>query len=203
MEIFSALLFSLALIAASFAINRYLIGGRLVIDGYRLALTASAVLLLAVVAESLINPLYEQLFGGKLWEYRVFPLHDSNVSALAAFVWTAYGVHLYFTGQSLDLKLGGRWSSTGTKALIVSFEAPFVFEVSGNLLFLQLMNNYYAYYLPSDVYHLTSFRVVPVYIFCIFFGMVILKLLEQLPRYRMLPPALFAGGIAYLFAGAT
>lgn len=203
MEIFTAILFSLGLVAASFTINRQLLGGRLVVDSYRLALTASSVLLLAVVAESVINPFYEQLFGSKLWEYHVFPLHDSNVSALAVIVWTAYGIHLYFTRQSLDQKLGVHWNSTGTKALIISFEAPFVFEVAGNLLFLQLMDRYYAYYLPTDVYHLTSFRVVPVYIFCIFLGLVILKLLEQLPRNRLLPPVLFAGGVAWLFAGVA
>lgn len=103
MAIFTAILFSLGLVAASFTINRHLLGGRLLIDGYRLALTASSVLLLAVLAESLINPLYEQLFGSKLWEYHSFPLHDSNVSALAVIVWTAYGVHLYFTRQSMDM----------------------------------------------------------------------------------------------------
>lgn len=203
MALLTAILFSLGLVTASFILNRHLLGGRLVIDGYRLALTASSVLLLAVLAESLINPFYEQLFGSKLWEYHVFPLHDSNVSALAVIVWTAYGIHLYFTRQSMDIRLGVRWNSTGTKALIIGFEAPFVFEVAGNLLFLQLMNRYYAYYLPTDVYHLTSFRVVPVYIFCIFSGLLILKMLEQLPRYRLLPPALFAGGVAWLFAGMS
>ena len=65
------------------------------------------------------------------------------------------------------------------------------------------MNNYYAYYLPTDVDHLTSFRVVPVYVLCIYFGLGILSVLERLPRSVVLPPALFAGGIAYLFAGSV
>jgi len=65
------------------------------------------------------------------------------------------------------------------------------------------MNNYYAYYLPGDVFHLTSLRVVPVYMLCIYAGLVILRSLEQLPRSAILPPALFVGGIAYLFAGSV
>ncbi|GMR21365.1 MAG: hypothetical protein BMS9Abin36_1965 [Gammaproteobacteria bacterium] len=202
MEVIAGILFSLLLMLVSFVINHYLLGGRLVIDVYRLTLTASSVLLLAVIGESLVNPLYELWFGSKLWEYRVFPLHDANVSALAIIVWTAYGVHLYFTLQSLDQKLGSRWNSAGIKALIIGFEAPFIAEVSGNLVFLLLLNNYYAYYLPADVHHLTSFQAVPVYILCIFFGLMILKMLECLPRTLVLPPALFAGGIAYLFAGS-
>ncbi len=203
MEIIAAFLFSFLLVAISFVINRRLLKGRLLVDVYRLALTSSAVLLLAIIAESLINPVYEWWFGSKLWVYHIFPLYDGNVSALAIIVWSAYGVHLYFTRQSLDKKLRAGWNRNGAKALIVGLEAPFIFEVSGNLLFLQLSNNYYAYYLPADVYHLTSLQVVPVYTFCIFSGLLILKWLEGLPRILMLPPALFASGIAYLFAGSA
>ena len=203
MEIITAFLFSFLLAGGSFVINRRLLKGQLVVDVYHLALTASSVLLLAIIAESLINPFYELWFGSKLWVYHVFPLYDGNVSALAVIVWSAYGIHLYFTRQSLDKKLRAGWNRNGAKALIIGLEAPFIFEVSGNLLFLQLSNHYYAYYLPADVYHLTSLQVVPVYSFCIFFGLLILKQLEGLPRILMLPPALFASGIAYLFAGSA
>jgi hypothetical protein len=203
MEVIAGILFALLMMLSSFVINRRLLGDRLVIDGYRLALTASSVLLLAVIAESLINPLYELWLGSKLWEYRVFPLHDANVSALAVVIWTAYGVHLYFSRQSLEQKLGARWSGTCAKSLIMGFEAPLIFEVSGNFVFLLLMNKHYAYYVPADVNHLTSFQVVPIYILCIFFGLMILTMLERLPRNRVLPPALFIGGIAYLFTGSV
>jgi hypothetical protein len=203
MEVVAGITFALLLMLTSFLVNRRILGGEIVIDGYRLALTASSVLLLAVVAESLINPLYELWVGNKLWEYRAFPLHDANVSALAVVVWTAYGIHLYFTRQSLDRKLGARWNGNLAKALIIGFEAPFVFEVSGNVVFLLILNNYYAYYLPAEVDHLTSFRVVPVYMLCVYCGLGILQLLERLPRSMVLPPALFAGGIAYLFAGSV
>jgi hypothetical protein len=203
MEVVAGITFALLLMLTSFLVNRRILGGEMVIDGYRLALTASSVLLLAVVAESLINPLYALWAGHKLWEYRAFPLHDANVSALAAVVWTAYGIHLYFTRQSLDRKLGPRWNGNVAKALIIGFEAPFVFEVSGNFVFLLLLNNYYAYYLPADVDHLTSFRVVPLYMLCVYCGLGVLQVLERLPRLTVLPPALFAGGIAYLFAGSV
>ena len=88
MEVIAGIAFATLLILISFAVNRRILGGRLVIDIYRLALTASSVLLLAVVAESVINPLYAMWVGNKLWEYRAFPLHDANVSALAVIVWT-------------------------------------------------------------------------------------------------------------------
>ena len=201
MELVASLVFAFALVLLSYCFNRWLIGDRLEVDPYRLALTASTVLLLAIIGESLINPVYELCMGRKLWEYRIFPLHDRNVSALAVLVWTAYGVHLYFTRQSMQSRLNARWNNRYGKSVIMGLEAPLLLEVSGNLTFLYLTNTYYAYYLPSDVGHLTSFQAVPVYVLCIFIGLGILGTLEKLPRHAGLPPALFAGGVVYLLAG--
>lgn len=202
-EVVAGIVFAVLLVTVSYTVNRRILRDRLTLDAYRLALTAASVLLFAVIGESIVNPLYEMLVGSKLWEYRAYPLYDANVSALAVVVWTAYGVHLYFTRQALAQKLGPRWNSNFAKALIIGFEAPFVSEVSGNSLFLLLKHDYYAYYVPSDVFHLTSLRVVPVYVVCIYIGLTLLGSLERLPRSAVLPPALFAGGIAYLLAGSV
>ena len=201
MVLVAGLLFSIALIVFSYTFNRWLSGDRLKVDPYRIALTASAVLLLATLAESLVNPLYEWLQGRKLWEYRIFPLHDRNVSALAVVLWSAYGVHLYFTRQSLALKLPGRWNNPFGKSLILGFEAPLLVEVTGNLTFLLLANSYYAYYHPHDVSHLTSLQVVPIYMICIFAGLNVLRALERLPRHAVLPATLFSAGVGWLLAG--
>lgn len=201
MELASGIVFSLILISLSYGFNRWLLAGKLQVDMYRMSLTASAVLLLAVIAESIINPVYTWFVGHKLWEYHIFPLYDGDVSALAVLVWSAYGIHLYFTEQSLNARLPEKWNNNISKALIFGFEAPFIFEVSGNLTFLYLANSFYAYYLPHDVGHLTSFQVVPVYILCVSVGLIVLRFLERLPRRVELPPALFATGIAYLLVG--
>jgi len=201
MEFTAGLLFAAALVLFSYGFNRWLIGDRLKTDVYRIALTASAVLLLAILAETLVNPLYELLFGAKLWVYRVFPLHNGNVSALAPIVWTAYGIHLHFTLQTMDHRLPIRMRNGYGKAFIVGLEAPFFAEVTGNLLFLVLAGQYYAYYLPSGVGHLTSFQVVPIYMVCIFIGLIILRALEKLPRRAELPSLLFLAGTGYLLAG--
>lgn len=201
MELAAGLLFSITLVSASYALNRRLIGAKLHIEPYRLALTASAVLLFAILGEAIVNPLYEYWFSSKLWEYRVLPLHDGNVSALAAFIWTAYGIHLYFTLQTLEQRLPSRLKNSYAKAFLIGFEAPLIAEVTGNLVFLSMANTYYAYYLPSDIGHLTSLRVIPIYMICIFVGLHLLRSLEQLPKKKAMPPVLFAGGIAFLLAG--
>ena len=201
MVMLAGVVFALLLVLTSFTVNSRLCRHQLKVDPYRMALTMSAVLLLATVAEATVDPLYQQWRGHNLWEYRVYPLHHRHVSALAAVVWTAYGAHLYFTRQSLEMRLPKRWNNRGSIAFVIGFEAPFFFEVTGNLIFLLLAGRYYAYYLPSDVWHLTSVQVVPVYMGCSFAGLCVLHALERLPRHGALPAILFGGGILFLIAG--
>lgn len=201
MIIVAGLVFAVFLVTFSWHVNRWLCGGELRCDRYLMALTASAVFLLAIVLEAIFNPAYEMLFGHKLWEYRALPLHDANVSALSAALWFAYGIHLYFTLQSLRRRLPGRLNSHYGKALVIGFEAPLFAEVTGNLVFLAIAGQYYAYYLPGDLLHLSSFQAVPVYAVCVYLGLHALDHLERLPRRREIPIGLFAAGIAFLFAG--
>ena len=77
-------------------------------------------------------------------------------------------------------------------------DAPLIFEVSGNLIFLALIGQYYAYYLPGDLFHLTSVRVIPIYIICIFVGLIFLHWLEKQARHWAIPSGLFSGGILFL-----
>jgi len=201
MVLITGMIFSLLLVTISYSINRHLLGAKLVVDCYQLALTASCVVVLALIGESVVNPLYTAWFGQKLWVYRILPLHDGNVSALGVIIWAAYGVHLYFTRQTLINKLPNAMNNSAGIAIIIGFEAPFICEVLGNLLFLNVLGDYYAYYLPGDVFHLTSFQVVPIYMLCLFIGLTMLGTLERLPRKLVLPPALFSAGLAYLVTG--
>lgn len=201
MTLLAGLVFAVFLVTFSWYVNRWLCKGELRCDAYLLALTASAVFVLAVVLESLVNPVYELLFGQKLWEYRVLPLHDANVSALSAALWTAYGIHLYFTLQSLRHRLPGKLKGRPGRALVIGFEAPLFAEVTGNLIFLAIAGKYYAYYLPGDLLHLTSLQAVPVYAACVYFGLHVLDRIEQLPRRREIPLGLFAAGVLFLLTG--
>ena len=201
MIIAASLMFVVFLVTFSWNINQWLCGGELRCDRYLLALTASAVFLLAVVLEAVFNPAYEILFGHKLWEYRVLPLHDANVSALGAALWFAYGIHLYFTLQSLRRRLPEKLNGHHGKALVIGFEAPLFAEVTGNLVFLAIAGQYYAYYLPGDLLHLTSFQAILVYAVCVYLGLHALDHLERLPRRKEIPIGLFAAGIAFLLTG--
>ncbi len=84
MPIVAGLVFAVFLVTFSWTVNRWLCGGELRCDRYLMTLTASAVFLLAILLESLVNPAYEILFGHKLWEYRVLPLHDANLAEVSS-----------------------------------------------------------------------------------------------------------------------
>ena len=191
-EVFpSALLACMLFLAFSFLVNRLLRGGWPRLEPGRAVVHAALVFSLAVVFEVLVNSAYERLTGSKLWEYRVLPARGGDVSLLAPLVWPVYGLHLYWLRESLSRRFGRRGRSNLFHALLVGFEAPFVFEVVGNLLFILLLGSFYAWYVPDDFWHLTSLRVVPAYMLGAWTGFRVLDYVESRRRVEM--PILVAG----------
>lgn len=197
----AAAAFAVILPGLSFLLNRRLLGGRLDTDIRQIVLLAALTFLTAVLCEAGINPLYEAVFREKLWEYRLLPLHDRNVSALALLVWTAYGVHLHFMTQFLDHWLAAGPRQRFYKACIIGAEAPLLWEVAGNVFFLLVVDEFYAYYVPGDLFHFTSLRVVPVYILCIYFGLWAYGRLREHAHDWRIAGACFGGGLMFLAAG--
>lgn len=202
MRIWAAgLLFAVLFPGVSFLLNRRVNGGKLNTDLRQIALLASLTFLAAIFCEATINPLYMHFVGEKLWEYRLLPLHDRNVSMMAVLIWTSYGVHLHFMNQSFD-----RWFVPGTqrlfyKAGVIGLEAPLLWEVAGNSFFLLLLDEYYAYYLPGDVWHLTSLRVVPIYMLCVLPGLLVHERLRQYAHDWRIAGGCFGAGALFLLAG--
>lgn len=175
------ILCALIFLGFSWALNRRLMRGVFRVEALELALYAATVFLMAVVCEIVVNSAYESLFGRKLWEYRVLPLYGGDISLLSFVIWPVYGVHLYFFRQVLVQRLSVRRNHDRIHALIIGLDAPLFYEVSGNLLFILLLGEYYAYYLPGELFHLTSVQVIPIYMLFIYAG---LKLLDWLLQGR-------------------
>lgn len=197
----AALAFALLFPGLSYVLNRRYCRGGLATDLPGIALLASLVFALAILCEASINPLYTQLYDEKLWVYRLLPLHDGNVSALAVLVWVAYGVHLYFLNQTLDSRLPAGARRNLYKAALIGVEAPLLWEVLGNGFFLLLVGEFYAYYNPGELFHLTSLRVVPIYILCIYIGLLVYDRVRHLAHDRRIAAAFFAIGLAFLASG--
>lgn len=197
----AGLLFAVLFPGVSFLFNRRLCGGRFNMDAHQIALLAALTFLAAILCEATVNPLYTRIFGEKLWEYRLLPLHDRNVSMLAVMIWSSYGAHLYFLNQTLDRLFEPGSRRLLYKAGVIGMEAPLLWEVSGNGFFLLLLGEYYAYYLPGEVWHLTSLRVVPIYMLCVLLGLLLHERLRRHAQDWRIAGGCFAAGVAFLLAG--
>lgn len=198
-QIFAGVVCAFLFVSLSYFVNRRLNGDSFKVDIYLLVMYAVTVFCLAVFFEVIANNLYQHFTGDKLWEYQVMPIYNRDVSLLAPLLWSAYGMHLYFIEQTYTKHLPGFMRNRKSHTLLHGLDAPLVFEVSGNLIFLLLIGKYYAYYLPGDLFHLTSFRVIPVYMICIFFGLLLLHWLEKQKRHWSIPGIIFSIGIGFLY----
>lgn len=197
----AALAFALLFPGISYLLNRRYCRGGLATDLPGIVLLASLVFALAILCEASINPLYTQIYADKLWVYRLLPLHDGNVSALAVLIWVSYGVHLYFFNQTLDSRLPSGARRNVYKAALIGIEAPLLWEVLGNGFFLLSVGEFYAYYNPGELFHLTSLRVVPIYMLCIYIGLLVYDRVRHRAHDWRIAATLFGFGIAFLLTG--
>ena len=198
-EIMTGIVCALLFVSVSYFVNRRLNGDSFRVDPYLLCLYSATVFCLAILGEVSVNSLYHYFIGESLWQYHVMPIYNRDVSLLAPLLWSAYGMHLYFIEQTYIKYLPGFMRNRKNHALLHGLDAPLVFEISGNLIFLLLIGKYYAYYLPGDLFHLTSVRVIPLYMICIFFGLLLLHWLEKQKRHWSIPGAIFSAGIGFLY----
>lgn len=197
----AGLLFALLFPSVSFLINRRWCRVGLVLVFREIMLSAALVFVLAIICEATVNPIYTMMFGDKLWVYKLFPLHDGNISALAIVVWSSYGVHLYFLNQMLDSRIIAGAHRNIIKAAVIGIEAPLLWEVLGNGFFLLTVGDFYAYYLPGELAHFTSPQVIPIYMLCVYIGLYVHEHLRKRSADWRLTAGLFSAGIAFLGMG--
>jgi hypothetical protein len=120
-----------------------------------------SVALFGVCAEILVDSLYKFAVGKPLWEYHLIPIHHRYTSYYSLVIWGMYGFYLYIFHDFFKSKR----SKLSRKYLIllVGIEA-IVLEVVINKLYLALFGGYIFYYLPNDLWHLTSIQAIPFYI---------------------------------------
>lgn len=130
------------------------------------------VALIGVFGEIFLDSVYNLFVGHPLWVYNILPIHNSYTSSYAVIAWGLYGFHLYLLHGSL-----GKWSINKTKhlVLIFSFEA-LVLEALLTLSARLFLGEYMYYYLPGDLWHVSSVQNFPFYFIC---GFVILKTLKR------------------------
>lgn len=186
------------------AVLFYLLGSLLTrqwirIDPYQLALSMAVAFLVAIVCEVYLGKLYYLVTGKALWQYRVWPIHDGYTSALNFIIWPVYGYYVYFMHQVLAaqrINIKPAW----LKGLASGLDGPLL-EMLANGFFLLFYGTFYFYYLPGDLRHYTSVRVMPLYMVM---GVILTLLLEYLqqrpPRWRY-PACFYLAGVGFVLAG--
>ena len=182
----------------------YLLGSLLTrqwvrIDAYPLALSMAVAFLVAVVCEVYLGKLYYLLMGERLWQYRVWPIHDGYTSMLNFIVWPIYGYYVYFFHHVLQqhaIIIRPRW----LQGLVSGFDGPLL-EILANGFFLLFYGTFYFYYLPDDMRHFTSVQVAPLYMVM---GVILTLLLDALlrqPRRWQYPAGFYLAGVGFVLAG--
>lgn len=139
-----------------------------------------ATALIGLFGEIFLDSAYKLVVGHPLWYYNILPIQNGYTSSFAIVTWGIYGFHLYLLHGSLR----ARWFITKTRHLVVifAFEALILeslLTLSAKLFF----GRYLYYYLPGDLWHVTSVQNFPFYFVC---GLVLFKTFQKFsvsPKY--------------------
>ena len=146
--------------------------------------------LIGLFGEIFLDTSYNLVVGHPLWYYNILPIQGGYTSSYAIITWGLYGFHLYLLHDSLR----ARWSITKTKHLVVlfAFEALLlesILTLSARIVF----GKFLYYYLPGDLWHVTSIQNFPFYFIC---GLVLFKTLQEFRK----SPRFFSALSAFLLA---
>lgn len=148
-----------------------------------LALYISFMAMLGPVGEIFVGTFYEAVVGQPLWQYNVFPTHNAYTSLYAPVIWGLSGAYLYFTHEVLRVW----WKKPKLQKASVYMLETIVAEVLLNVTFLLLSGGLLFYYLPADLWHVTSLQTLPFYFVL---GVVILASMKRLKDHALFSSAM-------------
>ncbi len=123
------------------------------------ALSMVFMAMMGPVGELLVGSLYQGLFGQMLWRYEVLPIHHGYTSLIAPIIWALGGLEFWLATQLLSgRKLGLRW-----KYGLLMVDTLF-YEMLLNLSFLLVSGGLLFYYIPGDLWHVSSLQTLPFYL---------------------------------------
>lgn len=156
----TALLIIFPIIWLSLLLILFLISGKLKsIDIKLLVLYVAFMAMLGPLGEVFVDSLYTLAFGQPLWQYRVLPTHHAYTSLYAPVIWGVSGAYLYYLHESVRL------FSNKSKRFQATYRTveTIVAEAALNISFLILSGGLIFYYLPGDLWHVTSLQTLPFY----------------------------------------
>ena len=137
------------------------------------ALYFVTVALIGVFGEIFLDTFYNHAVGHQLWRYNILPVQHGYTSKFAVGSWGIIGIYLYLMHDNL----ANKWTITKTRylSLIFSVEA-LVIEALFTLSAKIFLGSYVYYYLPGDLWHVSSFQNIPFYFIC---GVIIVQTVKR------------------------
>jgi hypothetical protein len=132
------------------------------IEPKKLAFYITLFCLFGLAGELLVNNAWHLLFGVPLWEYKLFPFHNGDVSYFFIWIWGGLGYYRYLNDTAIHHFKPDEYLKPG---LIMGAEAVLL-ELAYNGFFYLLFGGYIFYYLPADLgpfSHLSCLEVIPFY----------------------------------------
>lgn len=153
-------LFSVAWVVMLYIIHCLAARRRISLRSRELIISVFAMTTIGVFGELLIDLLYTQAFGQKLWEYRFTPINDGGSSLYSIVLWASTGGYMYLMWTLL--KNQGKLS-VHLAALLFSFVGVLV-EALVNLTFMAWFGWHLYYFYPGELWHVTSIQTLPLYL---------------------------------------
>lgn len=141
----------------------------IVLDWRKLLFYISVFCLFGISGEIFVNTLYTYALDTPLWEYRLFPTHNGDISYFFIFIWGLLGFYKYVNDVAIHTFNKDQHVLPG---IVMGIEAIFL-ELLYNGLFLLVFGSYIFYYFPENLgflSHLSCLQVIPFYFVTGFFA---------------------------------
>lgn len=165
-------------------------------SSFHIFLYSGLIFLGAPIAETIYNSLHFLIHNKQLWQYQLYPINNGDTSWLASIIWPIYGLNMYFIFKKISSFHYNRYIKYILSGLIIGIEGP-IWEIIVNAIFLIFFKTYVFYYLPSDLWHLSSVQAIPVYATCGILAFYIFNVSENL-KNKYIVVGTWAGAIISL-----
>ena len=184
--------FGIAWLVVVYLFNSLVAGKFKKIDAKLASLYFVTVAMIGVFGEIFLDTFYNHFVGHPLWRYNILPIQHGYTSKFGVVTWGIMGIYLYLMHDNLAAK----WTITRARylALIFSFEA-LIIEALVTLSAKLFLGRYIYYYIPGDLWHVSSFQNIPFYFIC---GVVIVKTIKRFKKDPLFFIAMSASLIAVL-----
>jgi hypothetical protein len=168
-----------------------LFGGKLKdINAKLLILYVLYMAMLGPVGEIFVGTLYNLVIGHPLWQYKVAPTHHAYTSLYAPVIWSISGAYLYCIHEHVRLfSQKSKWLQAFGRML-----ETIIVEAALNVCFWIISGGLIFYYLPADLFHVTSLQTLPFYFIL---GLIVMKSMKRLRKDPVFYSALF-GFLAFV-----